>query len=171
LETTESNDGIQELVFSMLSQSLLIPLMRYNSKDAGRIFTYYHMREVLNRHGYSHLCPELKLPMVAVGGRAGRCVTVNDISVYPEEVKQGLYSDFHIAAATTGYFKLSAANNTVLIEVQLRKGVESTPALQTAFKKAIARHLRTDFAMRLYSHSQFPHGMEVDYERKFKHID
>ncbi len=171
LETTESHDGTQELVFSMLSRSLLIPLVRYNSKDAGRLFTYSHVREVLNRHGYSHLCPELRLPMVAVGGRAGRCVTVNNISVYPEEVKQGLYSDFRIAAATTGYFKLSATNDTVLIEVQLRKGVDSTPALQTAFKKAIATHIRIDFVMRLYSYSQFPHGMEVDYERKFKHID
>lgn len=171
LEAIGAKGGKQELVFSMLSKSLLIPLMRYNSRDTGMIFSYEDLKQILERWGHRNLCPELKLPVVAVGGRKGRCVTVNGISISPEEIKQGLYSDFSVAAATTGYFKLCKDLNKILIEIQLREKINKTSELESSFKKAIGRYVKTDFEIRLYPYKQFPYGIGVDYERKFKHID
>jgi len=108
----------------MLSKSLLIPLIRYNSKDSGMIFSYHKMKGILEKNNYGHLCPELNLPLVAVGGRKGRCVTIKGASVYPEEIKQCLYSDFRLAESMTGQFKLKSELDCVLIEIQLRQGLE-----------------------------------------------
>jgi len=160
-----------ELVFSMLSKSLLIPLMRYNSRDTGMVIPHRDLKRVLEQNGYGYLCPELKLPVVAVGGRKGRCVTVKGIPVYPEEVKQGLYSDFRAAEMTTGFFKMREEKGDLLIEIQLRKGKEGTSESETAFKKAIATYVKSDFKIKLYPYQEYPYGMELDYEKKFKHLD
>jgi phenylacetate-CoA ligase len=171
LEALGEENEPSELVFSMLSESLLIPLMRYNSKDMGMIFSYDKIKGILSQSGFGHLCPELKLPIVAVGGRKGRCVTTDGISIYPEEVKQGLYCDFGVAAATTGYFRLRKDLNKILIEIQLRENINKTSELESSFQKAIAHYVRADFEIRLYPYRQFPYGIGVDYERKFKHVD
>ena len=98
-------------------------------------------------------------------------MTLNSDSIFPEEVKQGLYSDFNVAALTTGYFKISKESNIFLIEVQLKKGVENTFEIEEAFRKAIGIYLKPKFRLKLYYYEKFPYGMELDYERKFKHID
>lgn len=171
LEAISQDGGQPELIFSMLSPYMLIPLIRYNSKDVGMVFTYNQVKEILTGYGYGHLCPELKLPMVAVGGRRGRCLTVGNTSVYPEEVKQGLYSDFEVAGAATGYFRLSRKNDNILLEVQLKKGIAVNLKLQEALTKAIASQIKGDVILELRPYNQFQFGMEVDYERKFRHID
>lgn len=171
LEAISEENGPPELVFSMLSESLLIPLIRYNSKDVGTILSFNRVKEILEKHNRKELIPELKLPLVAVGGRRKRCVTFNGFSLYPEEVKQGLYSDMKAASVTTGCFKLSLLKNRFLVELQLREGIEMTIELETMLKNIISTQVRTDFDLRLYPYRKFPYGMGADYERKFKHID
>jgi len=171
LEAISEGNETSELIFSMLSESLLIPLIRYNSKDVGTILSFNRVKEIFEHHNRKELVPELKLPLVAVGGRRKRCITFDGYALYPEEVKQGLYSDMQAASVATGCFKLSLVENRFLIELQLREGTEISIELETLFRNIIASQVRTDFNLRLYPYRQFPYGMGVDYERKFKHID
>lgn len=157
-----------ELVFSMLSPYMLIPLLRYNSKDSGWIFPYIQVKDVLTKYGYTDLLPDLKLPLVAVGGRKDRFLEVDGKRLYPEEVKQGLYEDFEVAALTTGYFKLNQAGRK--IEIQLQKGVTPTVELESRFKHALLKYSDLDLPVTLYRYQDFPYAMELDYERKFHHI-
>jgi len=170
LEVVASEDGSPELVVSMLSDALLIPLLRYNVQDVARIYPYNELKTILHDCGYGHLCPELKLPLLSVGGRKNRVVSGEGISITPEAVKQGLYEDFAVAAATTGYFRLSRNNNAFLIEVQLRKGVTCSQERELAFRNAIAKYAAAPFQLQIYLYQTFPYSMELDYERKFKNI-
>lgn len=170
LEVIDSGDGSSELVVSMLSEALLIPLIRYNVKDVARIHPYNEIKTVLHDCGYGHLCPELKLPMLSVGGRRNRALSFGNTSIAPEAVKQGIYEDFSVAAATTGYFRLSIHNNAGLIEVQLKRGIACSPEQETVFRNAIAKYVSSPFQLRIYPYQTFPYSMELDYERKFKNI-
>jgi len=168
LEALPENAKSKELVFSMLSQTMLIPLLRYNSQDTGWIFSYNQMSETLKEYGYQGLIPDLKLPLVAVGGRKDRFLEVMGNRVYPEEIKQGLYEDFEAASLTTGYFKLNPDGKN--IQIQLKKGIAITEDLKNKFKKALMKYVSADLPVVLYHYQDFPYSMELDYERKFQHI-
>jgi phenylacetate-CoA ligase len=166
LETNESN----ELIFTMLSKHFLIPLIRYNSNDRGYIIPYEKAKEILIDFNLNHLIPELKLPLVGVGGRNNRWLTVGDKNITPEEIKQGLYSDFEAAGLTTGYFKLNKIGDAGRIELQLKKGVTKSSDLQRQFKKALLKYCDADLEVVLYEYQTFPYAMELDYEKKFHPI-
>ncbi len=157
-----------ELIFSMLSPHMLIPLIRYNSRDRGWILPYAHVKKTLQNFGYPELIPDLHLPMVAVGGRNDRYLEVNGIKVYPEEIKQGLYEDFAAAELTTGYFKLN--REAKKIEIQLQKGLIPTPEIQGRFNSCLLKYAGVQIPVEIYPYQSFPYGMELDYERKFNHI-
>lgn len=170
LELVDNGDGSPELVVSMLSDALLIPLIRYNVKDVARIHPYNEIKEILNDCGYGKLCPELKLPLLSVGGRKSRALSAGDKFLAPEAVKQGIYSEYSVAVATTGYFRLSMEDNSFLIEVQLRKGLEPSLAYENDMRRAIGNYSDVPFLLKIYPYSSFPYSMELDYERKFKNI-
>ena len=156
--------------FSMLSDALLIPLIRYNVKDVARIYSYNEIQTILHDCGYGNLCPELKLPMLSVGGRKNRTLSIGKDAITPEAVKQGIYTDFAVAGATTGYFRLGIKDNAFVIEVQLKKGIVNSPERETAFRNAIATCVSAPFQLQIYAYQTFPYSMELDYERKFKNI-
>ena len=166
LEAGDNN----ELIFSMLSSHFLIPLIRYNSQDQGRIFSYNTIKALLKDAGYAQLIPELKLPLVAVSGRKDRCLALAGKNVSPEEIKEGLYSDFEVSSLTTGYFMLTNKENKGKLEIQLKKGICQTQAIKTKFEKAALKFTDVYLEVILYPYQDFPYGMEVDYERKFKNI-
>ncbi|MGD9948197.1 MAG: hypothetical protein AB7U29_06910 [Desulfobulbus sp.] len=168
LEVSASGDGSPELVVSMLSDALLIPLMRYNVNDIARLYSYNELKTILHDCGYGHLCPELKLPLVAIGGRKNRALVIGNTSLAPEAVKQGIYADFSAAALTTGYFRLSVQESCFLIEIQLRRGVVSSPLQERALRDAIEKYVPVAFRLQAYPYQSFPYSMELDYERKFK---
>lgn len=168
LEALPEDSPEKELVFSMLSPTMLVPLMRYNSQDRGWTFSYRKIEQILNKFGYQGLMPDLHLPIVAVGGRKDRFMEVKGVKVYPEDIKQGLYEDFDLAALTTGYFKLNKEKQ--ILEVQLKKGVIATEDLKNRFRSACLKYAATDLPVSLYPYQDFPYGMELDYERKFHHL-
>ena len=172
LEVVESGDGSPELVVSMVGDDLLMPLIRYNMKDVGRIHPYNEIKTILHDCGYGHLCPALKLPMLSVRGRKAHALSAGDGSspVTAEAVKQGIYQDGAVAALTTGYFRLSLGEDACVIEVQLKKGVSLSPNHETAFRKAISHSVEAPFTLQIYPYQSFPYSMELDYERKFRNI-
>jgi phenylacetate-CoA ligase len=168
LEALPENAQDQELVFSMLSPHMLIPLIRYNSTDRGGIIPYNKMKDILINFKKSELIPDLKLPLVWVGGRVERFLEAKGKRIYPEEIKQGLYEDFEVASLTTGYFKLNKEKQN--LEIQLKKDVTITAEMENRFKKALLKYADVDLPVIIYPYRDFPYAMELDYERKFQNI-
>ncbi|MFA7319176.1 MAG: hypothetical protein WC022_01090 [Parcubacteria group bacterium] len=170
IETVSEPGGKPELVFSMLSPTLLTPLMRYNIKDNGSLMSYDELKKILEDNGYVHLAPELKLPLVILGGRNEKTLRIGNFSASPEEIKQGIYENFELAGATTGYFRLSVGDDKFKIEIQLRKNITPDDALKNKFSEAIEKYIKGPKNICLYSYEEFPYSMELDYERKFKNV-
>ena len=170
LETIANSLGNNELVFSLLSKTNHMPLIRYNSNDCGDIFTYNTIIEILDNHGLSHLHPDLKLPLVAVHGRADQYVLHEGDSIYPNEVKAVLFEDFTLAPQITGQFRLTTKDNKAGVEIQLNKDIASTANLVNKVKENLFRVLPQTMDIIVHEYSSYPYGMELNYEKKFKFL-
>jgi len=160
----------EELIFTDLSNESICPLIRYSTRDKGMLYTYDEMEAILKESGHTDCMPDLKLPFVAVMGRADKYIEIGALSFTPEDVKDGLYSDFEAAGATTGYFRMSKAQDRLRIEVQLKEKRDPSPELEKTFSQAIGHRVKTDFELVLYPYMKFPYGMGLVYENKFKYI-
>jgi phenylacetate-CoA ligase len=169
VETNPTQHVPGELVLSMLSDDMKIPLLRYRTGDVGRTFKYGEVVQILARHGYV-LSPELKLPFVAVYGR-GACVSLGDAELTPEEVKEALYADHVIASTITGNFKMTRADDgNVRIDFQLRKGKRRPPDAADRFLQNLANINPIAVKPVFIGYELFPRSMETDWERKFRYV-
>lgn len=170
VETVLTEQGSPGLVVSMLSPELKIPLVRYNTKDHARVYSYDEVAGILKKSGY-RAPPELRLPFVAVSGR-GQGIRLGRWFVTPEEIKEGIYADFAVASATTGNFKiaLSEDRSAVEIHIQAKTGVAPTADLAEALERGIAQFTAAPVKALWYRTESFPWSMTVDYERKFDYL-
>lgn len=166
MEEAAGADGTKELVFTMLSKHMRIPLVRYNAGDVGYVMEYGRFCEMLGEFGYDEYRPRLHLPIVAVGGRAGRQVSVDGLKLTPEAVRSALYAEHEVARAVTGQFWLSRNCSKIKLEIQLRSGFEPNERLAGTLSGKLGRGVEVSLAR----YREYSHGMEVDYERKFRHI-
>lgn len=159
-----------EFVFTTLNKNAIIPLIRYNSKDKGKIISYRTLKDVLAKFNYLDYLPEFKLPLVSVMGRSGKHIEINNTHFTPEQVKEGIYSDFNLAAAITGYFRMSKTENRLRIELQLKEKRAPEETLKQDFYQAIAKFIQSEFELIIYPYKDFPYSMGLIYENKFKYI-
>ena len=164
----ESSEGA--LVFTTLSKSSVIPLIRYCSGDCGRLVSYDHLANLLAGFKLDHLRPFLKLPLTTMSGRASNYLNLNDIRLYPEDLKLGLFEDAEAASRTTGYFVLSVDQGVPVIQLQLKPGLSPSGSLRNMFSKAFQQYVATELKITLYRYFEFPYGMELNYEKKFLNI-
>lgn len=167
VELAPTAEGSREIVFTMLSSRMRIPLVRYNAGDCGYLFSHGEMRDILRDFGYESYAPRLRLPLVAVSGRAGRTISAGGARLTPEAGRSALYADPALARATTGQFWMSANNGRITFEVQLRPGYPPSNGMGPR----LAERLGGGVDVVLVPYDGFPVGMAVDYERKFRHMN
>jgi hypothetical protein len=170
VEQFPSGHTEQELVLSILSEEMKIPLLRYRTGDLGRIFQHEDMIRIVREHGHS-FAPDLKLPFVAVYGR-GEMLDSTSGNLTPEEVKEAIYADYGIAELLTGSFRLNmGAGNVAEIELQLRKGKVPPADAQRRLSARLAEINAVEANPVFIPYQDFPYMMEVDWERKFRYTN
>ena len=169
VEELPSGTATPELVISMLSAEMKIPLLRYRSGDLGRIFEQEQVIEILARFGH-RLTPDLRLPFVAVYGR-GQSIAGGGGSLSPEEVKEAIYAEPEIAGVLTGNFRLTNnADGKIEIALQLRDKRTAPSDASTQFVSALKAISAVPVVPRFLPFDGFPYNMQVDWERKFRYI-
>jgi phenylacetate-CoA ligase len=169
VETIDVGRGHEELVISMLSPEMKLPLLRYRAGDFGRLFSYSQVVGTLAAHGVD-LAPELKLPFIAVYGR-GHALAHNGGEIFPEAVKEALYVNHDIAASLTGNMRLWTDNGVARLDVQLREQHTSAPAAEDRLMAAISDYSDTvPDVIAFHPFATFAHNMNVDWERKFAYL-
>ncbi|MEK6715750.1 MAG: hypothetical protein AABY43_06910 [Candidatus Omnitrophota bacterium] len=153
-ELKSEND--RELVMTNLDENAVLPLIRYNTKDCGRVI-------VRN--------PELSidLPVVELYDR-DKFMTSGGAIIMPQLIEEALFSDFSIPPYITKYFRLSNINSKLNIDIQLKKTKEQNPSFIEKIESVLSSFLKVPFTVKIYPYYSFPYGMEVDYERKFRNI-
>lgn len=164
----------QDLVITNLDTSSQLPLIRYNSQDKGKIIPYNELKNILESLNIKgDYLPRFRSPLVLIYGKDSHIETPNG-PLYPAQIQEALYSEFDIGSKTTGYFRLNSENNgkEVKLEIQLKRGLLADEYLTARFKQILHNHipLKPNLNLKLYAYQNFPYGMELDYERKFKYI-
>lgn len=159
-------DVEENLVVTQLSADAPTPLIRYNTQDKVKILSYEAVKYALPQNQTDRL-PPFKSPLILVYGKKDG-VQAKGRMIYPQQVQKGLYENFEVSLMTTGYFRLSQDGNCPHLDIQLKKGVIPSEILHRKFHQAVNRHLPVEASLTLYSFPTFPHGMDIDYERKFK---
>jgi phenylacetate-CoA ligase len=161
----EHNDG--SLLFTTLSKSAVIPLIRYDSGDCGKLVSYNDLVQLLSRFRLEYLNPRLKLPLATMTGRVTNFQQWGNYKIYPEDLKLGLYEVEDAARQTTGYFILSSQQEIPVIDIQLKPGLAPSAGLSNLFSDAFQRYVKPELAIKLHRYNDFPYGMELNYEKKF----
>lgn len=162
----ESING--ELVMSMLSEQMRIPLIRYRTGDMGRPYSHDEVVSALRDCGYS-LTPDLKLPFVAVWGR-DRTIAGAQGTLTASAVKEALYVESDIACALTGNFLISAGEAAPTVDLHLKPGHTAPAAAAERLAEALRPYSDAAPQFRFHPYASFPSGMVLDYERKFPYI-
>ena len=169
VETIDVGAGHEELVISMLSPEMKLPLLRYRAGDFGRLLSYAQVVTTLGAHGFD-VVPDLKLPFLAVYGR-GQALAHNGGQIFPEAIKEALYAHHDLAASVTGNLRLWDDNGVARLDLQLREGYTSVPAAGDRLMSAIGEYSNTlPDVIAFHPHAAFPYNMSVDWERKFAYL-
>lgn len=158
-----------ELVMSMLSEEMKVPLLRYRSGDCGRTIPYREMTETLAAAGHA-MMPDLRLPFVAVSGR-GRALQTSEGNLFPEAVKEALYWDRAVAEAITGNFRLRRDGNRARLDIQLRSGRGMPAAGDVKVLEGLRPYSAVAPDVVFHAYERFPFNIGVDYERKFAYLE
>jgi phenylacetate-CoA ligase len=155
------------LVITNLDTKDPLPLIRYNTKDKGRVIPYDELLKLSSEEkALKNMLPPFKSPLVLIYGKE-ECVRLGDKNIYPHQVQQGLYEDFDSALKTTGYFRLRTAHGQLTLDIQLKKGIHPSDKLVEQFRRSALKYISSETSIVLYPYHEFPYGMELDYERKF----
>ncbi|MDP2272386.1 MAG: hypothetical protein Q8N23_28860 [Archangium sp.] len=156
------SDGFGRLAVSTLSRQAPLPLLRYLTGDVVRVVEPALLSSWADRSRAPEAFP---LPVVLIRGREADVVTA---STHLSEVKDALYRDPELADQLSGAFRLTRGACT--LDVQLQKFATATAEGLTAPLNALFAALLPGFSVRAWPYAQFPHGLELDYERKFKYL-
>jgi phenylacetate-CoA ligase len=169
VEEYSTNRERPEIVMSILSEEMKIPLMRYRTGDYGNRYSYGAVVKVLEATGH-RFEPDLKLPFVSVYGR-GKFVETRHGRLYPEAVKEAIYAVPSLASRVTGNFRMATDPvGAATIHIQLKRGSASPAGAEADFQAALSVYSDATATLRFGAYGEFPYAMEVDYERKFRYV-
>jgi phenylacetate-CoA ligase len=155
-------DGYGRMTISMLDTGLPVPLLRYQTGDVVRLLDSRNIARTLAQHGIT-LPGVLPDTMLALAGRDKDVLPGGShVGVY----KDALYADPAVADRLTGAFRISTTESGgVAVHVQLVRGTESDAAFEDRLRAAL--RLPPPGRVVASRYEAFPHGMSLDYERKF----
>jgi phenylacetate-CoA ligase len=167
--TEELGSSGGAFVFTSVDPDTAMPLVRYRTGDCGYILPYSRVSRILRGLKYDRYVPGLTYPLLAVAGRTDQSVTVKGKTIRMEFLRGVLYSDFKLAAATTGQFRVTVRGGRLQIRIQLQADIEPErrAGIQSRFSDLFNRHVPA--VVRAVPYFDFGEVLSVDYERKFQH--
>ena len=161
---------VSELAVSMVSPDIRNPLIRYKTGDRIKIISYRTLERILAKHARPVPMPRLHMPIVAVFGRK-ETVQTRGGAIPAEVVKEGVYWEYDVASAITGFFKVRAVRGALKVELQLKPGVRPLRRFNRLLDDALKSCLPPRVAVQseFFAHKDYPYS--ISYERKYLYID
>lgn len=166
IETIPNSDGIPELVVSMLSRNVKLPLIRYNTGDTVRTLGYREMKDKLSEMGLGKMIPGLKLPFGYIWGKKLAMDLENGQSLSVNQVKEALYHNFNTARKLTGNFKIARNNSDVSLLIQLKEGFKPSSNIRDDLAESLNNYSKVEVEICQVLYRDFPSGIEHNYEKK-----
>lgn len=163
-------NGVGDLVISMLESGAPFPMIRYRTGDKARWLGAQDTAQLsaLAQQAFENL----SFPTIAVLGRERDKV---DESWRVDHFKALLYRDHSVADHLSGAFCVNNDSQGVRLDIQMRLGSErstheQSAAISAVFAASAALRSLAVPEVRCFSYADFPHGMGLDYERKFRYV-
>jgi phenylacetate-CoA ligase len=150
-----------EIIITMLSPAK-IPIIRYNSKDCGKIISYRQLKEILKKFNREDLLPRLKLPLIAIKTRANS--EIGDIS--GDKIRDFIFSNPQIARELTGFFKIKSNKTSTQVKLQLKKNGFWQKEYEDIIK---SNFTAIKIIIKAVPYYDFPEALTLDYNKKFKY--
>lgn len=134
-----------ELEFTTCNLDVMMPLIKYNIHDNGGLYSYADMNCILKEFKID-MKIKLPLPFIYVEGRSDNSLKFCSSFVYPENIINSIHSAKMLVKMTTGKFKMSSVvdrkrNESLLVELQLKKGIKQNNSIQKKYSRAIEETL------------------------------
>jgi phenylacetate-CoA ligase len=156
--------GYGNIAVSILDLNALVPLLRYQTGDIGRLLDGKAASEILHHHGLS-LPEDLPDNLIVLKGRQKESLpNGTHVGFY----KDALYADPSVAANLTGALRLIFSGREFAMHVQLTR----TGVLDSDLRQGILRAIPSAIQPRhlvVWPYDKYPYGMSLDYERKFSY--
>lgn len=171
LETHQVDSTRKELVVTILDLERRIPIIRYNTGDRAQLISHADLAQLLADAGHADLIPPLRLPVALIWGKCKGFEAVSGRIIYPEQVKEALYADHHLASSLTGNFRMNRENRSCGALFQLKEGVPFTKEIEVKLSREVVDHTRVEMPVKVFAYADFPFGMHHDFERKNQYLD
>ena len=169
IETIEM-DGLPRMVATSLDPDRRIPLIRYNTGDWAKVFWPQELAGMLKAAGREDLiAPDMIGPVLALFGR-GRGIELPGKKVLAEQIKECLYEDAELAAATTGNFHAYRLVDDLDLEVQLQADAVMPHNAASRMEMIIRQRCGIKSSVKWLKYNEMGHGMELSYQRKFRYV-
>lgn len=157
----EPNDDFESILLTTTDPIRVLPLIRYKSGDKGKKLPCPAINDALKAMGYRELLNRTDSPILAHFGRGK-----NISGIYPEVIKDIIYSSMEIASSTTGNFILNSWEDTVELWIQLKEDVYPTHDIKNIYRNSFNR---LPLHIELYSFDLFPYPL--NFERKVRYVN
>ena len=92
-------------------------------------------------------------------------------TVYPEQVKEAIYSDPAVTPVLTGHFKMAAQQAGLMSWFQLKDGQDPPACIREKLDQAVVGHwVATAHNKRLVPYQDFVGGRDLCYQHKFRYL-
>ncbi len=167
IETPMAEDGKPRLVVTSLDPGRRIPLIRYATGDWAQVMTANEVMEHVGLRGEVGKS-ELPSPFLCMWGR-GQSLTVATAKVFPEHVKEAIYSDPGVAAATTASFRMRTHGARLHVDLQMKPNAGGSFVVVQGLAAAIHLTAGVEAAVTCVPYEQWPR-LELSYQRKFQYM-
>lgn len=161
---SQDGHGAGELVVTVMDESAPIPLMRYATGDRAMLLPKARLEAAapVLPAGW----PMPGAPLVVLHGRAKDRLPGG---LHVDHFKAALYADPETARHLSGAHRIIADGNRLRWEVQVARGSpEPTQSMSDRLQASASRLIPgNDIEVSIIAHDRFPHGLTLDYERKF----
>lgn len=154
-----------QLTITPLAQDAPLPLVRYQTGDLARVYEPDVLTRKLLEIGMTP-SGAWTTPLLALRGRESEEVCGTTISA----IKDRLYRTPALADALTGAFRLETKHGQARLHVQLRPRQGRTSELERLARAELSGVATPMADITLWPYAQFPFGMTLDYERKFRYL-
>jgi phenylacetate-CoA ligase len=156
--------GYGNIAVSILDLNALVPLLRYQTGDIGRLLDGKTASEIFRHHSLS-LPDGLPDNLIVLKGRQKEALPNGaHVGFY----KDALYADPGVAANLTGALRLIFSGREFTMHVQLTRTGVLEPDLRQGILQAIPSAIQPRHLV-VWPYDRYPFGMSLDYERKFSY--
>lgn len=161
--------GVGDLVVTMLDRDAPVPMIRYRTGDRARWLDDSDLSSLEDTARQA--VERLPFPMIAMLGRDRDRI---GSGWHVDHFKALLYRDHDLAAGFSGAFRVEERAGELQLDVQLGRAAQISPreaesALGLLLDGLVARSGFSRPRVRCFGYTDFPHGMGLDYERKFRY--